>query len=102
MKIRTRVRPYLLGLTLVSAPVITACATAPAAEPQAQATVRGAELWRQACNRCHVRRPPRQFTAEQWPVIVNHMRSRAALTRSEAEAVAAFLREASSEGDDAR
>lgn len=53
----------------------------------------GAEVWSQSCNRCHAYRPAAEFTAEQWPVIVNHMRSRADITRPEAEAVAQFLQD---------
>lgn len=52
---------------------------------------RGARVWAAACGQCHNLRPPTQFDAVQWPVIVNHMRTRADLTRAEAQVVAAFL-----------
>ncbi len=52
----------------------------------------GARIWTQTCVRCHNRRAAPEFTAEQWPIIVNHMRTRADLTKSEAEAVASFVR----------
>ena len=51
----------------------------------------GARIWTQMCSRCHNRREAPEFTAEQWPIIVNHMRSRSDLTKSEAQAVASFL-----------
>ncbi len=52
----------------------------------------GTRIWTQMCSRCHNRRPAPEFTAEQWPIIVNHMRTRSDLTKSEAQAVASFLR----------
>lgn len=54
---------------------------------------RGAEIWRTTCYRCHTRRPATEFSAEEWAVLVDHMRTRAHLTGSEADAVTAFLQE---------
>lgn len=68
------------------------CASAGTPPPAATAEA-GSEIWSVTCDRCHNARPGTQFTAEEWPVIVNHMRTRAHLTRSEAAAVTAFLRE---------
>ena len=45
------------------------------------------------CARCHNLRPASEFASEQWPIIVNHMRTRQDLTKSDAEAVAVFLQE---------
>lgn len=53
----------------------------------------GAEIWRTTCYRCHNRRPATEFTSEEWAVLVDHMRTRANLTRVEADAVTAFLQE---------
>lgn len=53
----------------------------------------GAEIWRTTCYRCHNRRPATEFSVEEWPVLVDHMRTRAHLTRAEADAVTAFLQE---------
>lgn len=53
---------------------------------------RGAKLWTATCHRCHNRRLPTERTDRQWDVIVSHMRTRANLTRSEVEAIAAFLK----------
>ena len=58
----------------------------------------GARIWLATCDRCHNARPASEFTAEQWPVMVAHVRSRAHLTRSEARAVTAFLVELSASG----
>lgn len=53
----------------------------------------GARLWNATCNRCHNVRAPQERTDRQWDVIVSHMRTRANLTKSEVQAVAAFLKE---------
>lgn len=53
----------------------------------------GAEIWAVTCNRCHNLRPPQEYRAEDWPIIVNHMRTRVGLTKSEARAVTAFLQQ---------
>lgn len=77
-------------------------ASAPAetpAAPAADMAEQGARIWSVTCARCHNLRPASEFTAAEWPIIVDHMRTRQELTRSEAQAVAAFLEELS--GDDA-
>jgi len=51
----------------------------------------GAQLWGNTCSRCHNQRSAQEFTAQQWPLIVNHMRTHQDLTKSEAEAIAAYL-----------
>lgn len=76
--------------------VAVGCASmgAPRTESLAEAETlpqAGAAIWSATCNRCHNERPGTQFTAEEWPVLVRHMRTRAHLTRREAEAVTAFL-----------
>lgn len=88
----------MLAMLAVVALGFSACAGASmqegASSSQVAATAEeGAEIWRTTCYRCHNRRPATEFTEEQWPVIVDHMRTRAHLTRAEAEAVTAFLRE---------
>ena len=54
----------------------------------------GARIWSGTCDNCHNLRRPSEYSAEEWPVIVQHMRTRAGLTRSQADAVAAFLTDA--------
>lgn len=84
--------------TLLGAAALLAlgCAGAPVQEEPSAAEAapveEGARIWSTACNRCHNLRPPTEFASEQWPVIVSHMRTRADLTKSEADAVTAFLR----------
>ena len=51
----------------------------------------GAMLYAANCGRCHNMRSSTERTDAQWRVIVSHMRTRANLTRSEAEALRAFL-----------
>lgn len=87
--------PLILGAFLA-----LGCAGAPVQEEATASESRqGAEIWRTTCNRCHNARPATEFTAEQWPVIVNHMRTRADLTRMEAAAVTAFLQELTATND---
>ncbi len=87
MRIRNRI--VLIGLS--AALFFAGCAGAPVREEVATAE-EGARIWSATCARCHNLRTATEFTAEQWTVIVNHMRTRQDLTRSEAQAVAAFLR----------
>jgi len=77
---------------LAASLLFVGCAGAPVREAATEAE-HGAQVWRMTCARCHNLRPAPEFTAEQWGVIVNHMRTRQDLTRSDAEAVAAFLAE---------
>lgn len=97
---RSTVRRTLLAFAAVVAPVVAmACAGAPLQEqPEPDgggvpSTEVGARIWTNTCNRCHNVRPATEYTAEQWPVILSHMRTRAHLTRSEAASVTAFLQE---------
>lgn len=93
----TRIR-LLLPTLLLLLPVSGCAGTSTAAREGASFQQQGALTWAMTCNRCHRLRPPRQFSAEEWPVIVNHMRTRADLTKSEAEAVAAYLQRAAASG----
>jgi len=51
----------------------------------------GVELWSENCARCHNGRPPNEFSAAQWEVVVHHMRLRANLTGEESREIAKFL-----------
>lgn len=51
----------------------------------------GAQVWASNCTRCHNARPSAERTDVEWMVIVNHMRARANLTKSQARMVTAFL-----------
>lgn len=93
---KTNMKHKYLGFAVLALGLSYAC-TAPseqnaeitdAAEPDAGA---GAELWAQNCIRCHNLRVPDSYTAEQWGVIVHHMRVRASLTAREHRAILRFL-----------
>lgn len=93
-------RTTLAAALLLAAPMaLVACAGGPSSDAPASPMARGARIWASTCNRCHNLRPPGQFAPEQWPVIVSHMRTRADLTREEAEAVAEYLRRVSKRTD---
>ncbi|MGD0390877.1 MAG: hypothetical protein ABSC42_18185 [Tepidisphaeraceae bacterium] len=55
----------------------------------------GVQLWSENCSRCHNARPPEEFSAAQWDVIVHHMRLRANLTGPEAREIVKFLQASS-------
>lgn len=57
----------------------------------AAAVAEGAQLYGQNCVRCHTARSPMERTDREWVTIVNHMRARANLRKSEAQAMIAFL-----------
>jgi hypothetical protein len=52
---------------------------------------RGAVLWADNCARCHNMRDPREFSDDQWRVIVTHMRVRAGYTGQDARDMLTFL-----------
>jgi len=52
---------------------------------------KGAALWANNCTRCHNARSPMERNDRGWVTVVNHMRARANLTKSEARAIAAYL-----------
>lgn len=54
----------------------------------------GVQLWGRTCSRCHNTRPLNERTDREWATIVNHMRARANLTRSDARAILEFLQAA--------
>lgn len=59
----------------------------------------GARVFSNNCGRCHNLRASTERTDQQWNVIVAHMRARANLTRSEAEAVRIFLQMTNNDGE---
>lgn len=77
--------------------IITATATAILALPvglhgqSPEDVAKGAEVWAGTCMRCHNARPSAERTDAQWVTIVNHMRARANLTRTQARSVTVFL-----------
>lgn len=63
----------------------------PAAAQTPMDIAEGARVWADNCMRCHNARSPMERTDRQWVTIVAHMRARANLTRSEANAVSVYL-----------
>lgn len=59
---------------------------------------RGARLYGQTCGRCHNPRPATERTDRQWTTIMNHMRARANLTKSQTSAIATFMRATNGQG----
>ena len=53
--------------------------------------VEGAKLWSDNCMRCHNARSPMERGDEDWKTIVTHMRVRANLTKSESDAILAYI-----------
>lgn len=88
MKIRAWI---ILAATAASAPVLAACASTHSMQSTTSES-EAARQWRQTCSHCHNLRPAPEFTADQWSVIVMHMRTQAGLTRSEATEIAEYLR----------
>jgi nitrate/TMAO reductase-like tetraheme cytochrome c subunit len=84
--------PILALVVSVVSWVVAGCSGAPIQEEVTESE-RGAQVWRVTCARCHNLRPASEFASEQWPIIVNHMRTRQDLTKSDAEAVALFLQD---------
>lgn len=52
---------------------------------------RGAELFSRTCQRCHSTRGPAEFEDREWVIIMQHMQTRANLTREQARLVRDFL-----------
>jgi hypothetical protein len=57
----------------------------------------GAELWAETCGHCHNIRSPSEYNAQEWQVIVHHMRLRAGLTGYEQQEITKFLKSASAQ-----
>ena len=51
----------------------------------------GARVYNENCSRCHNARPLQEFHADEWSVIVPHMREKAHLSGTEAKQVEAFI-----------
>lgn len=82
MKTLTRILTAALALALWPAPT-----TGQNMETFAE----GARLYGQQCTRCHTARSPTERSDAEWTTIVNHMRARANLTKSQAVALRTFL-----------
>jgi len=54
----------------------------------------GAQLWGEACNRCHLAPSPADYNDTDWSTISLHMRVRANLTEKEITKIESFLKSA--------
>jgi len=54
----------------------------------------GAQMWGEACNRCHLAPSPADYNDTDWETISLHMRIRANLTEKEITKIKAFLKSA--------
>lgn len=52
----------------------------------------GAQTWAENCGNCHVMQPANRYTADQWEILMRHMKVYTRLTDAEAEAVLEFLK----------
>lgn len=85
-------RKTRLGPTLALAVGLLALPDPGVAQAQdAETIARGARLYSQTCGRCHNPRAATERTDREWAIIMGHMRSRANLTKSAANAILAFL-----------
>lgn len=53
---------------------------------------RGVRIWANQCGRCHNMRLPQEFNAQEWHVIISHMRVRAGLTGQQVRDINAYVR----------
>ena len=54
----------------------------------------GAQLWGEACNRCHLAPSPADYNDTDWSTISLHMRIRANLAANEIQKIEEFLKSA--------
>lgn len=80
----------VLGLSLLFTVAAPASAQESAEDGRSD-VVRGAELFSRNCQRCHRPRGPGEWNNREWVIIMQHMETRAHLTRSRARAIRRFL-----------
>lgn len=79
----------IVFLVASSASMLTGCGTVKST-PLAERS--GAELWSQACMRCHNFRDVSSLSDTEWDIATHHMRIRGNLTAIEHEKIAEFLK----------
>jgi cytochrome c5 len=75
-------------------------ARAAGATTDSSSFARGASAWANNCVRCHNARDPKDFSPDQWKIIMSHMRIRAGLTGQETRDVLSFLQQSSGRAPD--
>lgn len=89
---RYRAIGTVLGLSFASLLLATTTLAQDAATTDtAQMISRGAQLYSRNCQRCHNPRGPDEFNAREWVIIMQHMATRANITRRRADLVRTFL-----------
>ena len=83
--------------TVLGLAVIVVAGALMAAKPSGSAPS-GEELWSMHCGRCHAPRVAEERSDEAWEVILMHMQVKAGLTKSEARAVAEYLKGLNDQG----
>ena len=91
---RFRLASWILAAAFAVLGHATAAEKADAAENTGRTEKGGTELWARNCRRCHNLRAPTSYSADQWEVVVNHMRVRAGLTAKDARKIEEFLKAA--------
>ncbi|MBJ7882593.1 hypothetical protein [Gelidibacter salicanalis] len=93
---------FIAGLVLLFVGVmITSCtstkdtyANATEVEDEFKIEKSGAQMWGEACNRCHLAPSPADYNDTDWTTISLHMRVRANLTEKEITKIETFLKSA--------
>lgn len=80
-----------IGLTILAAATFAAFPATARAQLNPALIGEGATLWGNNCGRCHNIRPTTERSDADWAIIIKHMRTRANLTRHQADAILAYL-----------
>lgn len=89
--IRWSVFAATVGLLVAAAPAAAQDSARVSLSDTTGVIPRGAELFSRFCQRCHNPRGPGERTDREWVIIMQHMETRANLTRDRAELIRRFL-----------
>ncbi|WP_452600735.1 hypothetical protein [Pontimicrobium sp. MEBiC06410] len=97
---KTIYKIFIAGIMLfITGGVIVSCsstkdtyAAAKDVEDEFKIEKSGAQMWGEACNRCHLAPSPADYNDTDWATISLHMRVRANLTEKEITKIEAFLK----------
>ena len=91
MRKRQRLR-FGIGTFILLLTVALRAMAAESESTDTQLFLKGAKLWGAECGLCHHARPGSEFNRLDWDTLLLHMRVRANLPASDAEAIRVFLR----------
>lgn len=99
---KTKYKMFIAGIVLLfSGAVIVSCSSSKdtytavtGVEEEFKIEKSGAQMWGEACNRCHLAPSPADYNDTDWETISLHMRIRANLTEKEITKIEAFLKSA--------